>query len=138
MSFKSHKLDKDFTQSMGLFYLPLGVFGEVELGDGWTLNPQFLFNVCLFGNINLETSKFKSVFFSPEIEIPANKAKAITIKTNFSKKISKRVSFHIEPFFSYWDFGKISNKNNFVYTDYNKSPYIYIYPCNSYGSLLRL
>jgi hypothetical protein len=60
----------------------------------WTFSPQFLFNLCLFGNIELGTNKFKSVFFEPDIEIPANKAKAISIKANFSKKISKRVSFH--------------------------------------------
>ncbi|MDR1434320.1 hypothetical protein [Candidatus Endomicrobiellum devescovinae] len=99
MSLKRYKLDKDFTQSIGMLYLPIGIFGEIELGDDWTFSPQFLFNLCLFGNISLETSRFKSVFFEPNIEIPANKAKAISIKANFSKKISKRVSFHIEPFF---------------------------------------
>lgn len=87
-------------QNIELQYVPLGIFGEIQLGKGWELSPSLFYNFTLSGKYTLRNESFS---FKKNV-------KSGSIKIALSKKVSDRVTFQLEPFFNYWDFGTKEEK----------------------------
>jgi hypothetical protein len=98
-STRSYTVAKSKGLIIGTIYVPLGIYGTMDLGKKWILNSSVDFDLILFGSMQ---------YFSDDIidiDHSLKGTKIIKMKFAIERELSERVGIQIEPMFTYRSFG---------------------------------